>query len=248
MSTWFNLIGWRAQPLAGGYKNYRRWVLEQLTDSPLAFEWVVLHGLTGCGKTRLLQALGAAGAQILDLEALALHRGSLLGAFADQPQPSQKAFDTALVAALARFTTDQPVFVEAESRMIGSLRLPLAICNAIEAGTSVNVAATRDSRIAYLCHEYQHLFEDRAFFKAQLDRLLVLHGRAVIKRWHELIDAGDAPTLYGELIDRHYDPAYRRGQRAKSTFVMEINLDPSGDLQPSAHHLLQSDWLKHCQP
>jgi tRNA 2-selenouridine synthase len=247
MSTWFNLIGWRAQPLAGGYKNYRRWVIEQLTASPVAFDWVVLHGLTGCGKTRLLQALAGAGAQILDLEALARHRGSLLGGFSDQPQPSQKAFDTALVATLAHFTRDQPVFVEAESRMIGSLRLPVAICNAIEAGTSVNVEASRDSRIAYLCHEYQHLFEDPAFFKAQLDRLLVLHGRAVIKRWHELIDAGDAATLYAELIDRHYDPAYRRGQRAKGTSAVTINLDPSGDLKVSANNLLRSDWLKQLQ-
>ena len=180
MSAWFNLIGWRAQPLAGGYKSYRRWVVEQVERVPTEFRWVVLRGLTGCGKTRLLAALTEVGAQVLDLESLAAHRGSLLGGRPGAPQPTQKAFDSAVVAKLAQFNSDQPVFIEAESRSIGSIRLPLSLSAAIEESPCVEIGASHAARLAYLCDEYQHLFEDAEFFKAQLDRLVMLHGRAVI--------------------------------------------------------------------
>src|SRR3546814_19245081 len=97
MATWFNMIGWRAKQLEGGYKAYRRHVLERLETMPRQFPYMVLLGHTGTGKTRLLQALPPAGAQPLDLEQLACHRATLLGAWHGCPQPSQKDFVSALI-------------------------------------------------------------------------------------------------------------------------------------------------------
>jgi tRNA 2-selenouridine synthase len=222
MTTWFNLIGWQARQLDGGYKVYRRSVVETLASLPGQFDYVALTGPTGSGKTRLLQALREAGAQVLDLEALACHRGSLLGALPDQPQPAQKAFDTALVAQLSRFDTRRPVFVEAESRRIGSITLPETLLERFHRGACVEVEATHEERITFLLQDYAHLFDDPAWFRQQLERLIGLHSREQVRHWQRLIDAGAAggprdpmarAALFGELIERHYDPAYQRSSR-----------------------------------
>ncbi|WP_323118654.1 tRNA 2-selenouridine(34) synthase MnmH [Burkholderia alba] len=214
MTSWFNLIGWRARQLEGGYKHYRRSIVAALDTLPPAFRFIVLAGPTGSGKTRLIGALAAAGAQTLDLEGLAAHRGSVLGALPDAPQPSQKAFDTALVGALRAFDPARPVFVEAESRRIGSITLPSAVLAGMRDTTCVNVETARTERVALLLDEYAHLFDDPASFAAQLARLTELHGRARIADWHALLDAGERRALFEALIDAHYDPAYARSSRA----------------------------------
>src|SRR5206468_11271210 len=132
-------IGWRAVQLDGGYRSYRRHVVAQLAVLPAAFRYEVICGLTGSGKSRLLAALAAEGAQVLDLEALARHRGSLLGDLPDDPQPSQKGFETQIAAALASFDPARPVYVEAESRRIGTVQLPDALLAAMRDGGCVRV-------------------------------------------------------------------------------------------------------------
>ena len=239
MTTWFNLIGWQARQLDGGYKAYRGSVVAALTNLPAQFEYVVLTGHTGSGKTRLLQALRAAGAQVLDLEALACHRGSLLGALPDQPQPAQKGFDTALIGVLSGFDVRRPVFVEAESRRIGTITLPPTLFERFHRGACVEVDTTHDDRITFLLQDYAHLFDDPASFKHQLERLIGLHSREQVKQWQQLIDAGSAAgpdgtggaegadnaaaraELFAELIERHYDPAYQRSSRQHFTRLGE---------------------------
>jgi tRNA 2-selenouridine synthase len=225
MTNWFNLIGWQARQLDGGYKAYRRSVLDTLASLPGQFDYVALIGHTGSGKTRLLQALREAGAQVLDLEELACHRGSLLGALPHQPQPAQKGFDSALVSLLSQFDSRRPVFVEAESRRIGAITLPDTLLERFHRGACVEVEATHDDRITFLLQDYAHLFDNPAWFKQQLERLIGLHSREQVRRWQQLIDAaaagdmggaGDAGAraeLFGELIERHYDPAYLRSSR-----------------------------------
>ncbi|MGS0894173.1 tRNA 2-selenouridine(34) synthase MnmH [Burkholderia stagnalis] len=213
MTTWFNLIGWQARQLEGGYKSYRRSICETLDTLPTRFRYIALVGHTGCGKTRLLNALRDAGAQTLDLEALAYHRGSLLGALPGVPQPSQKGFDSGLVGTLGRFDPAWPVFVESESRKIGTVQLPPALLDAFHAGPWVQVDAAHDERIAFLLDDYGHLFDDPHTFKAQLARLIGLHSRETVAHWEALIDADARAELFGALIDRHYDPAYARAYR-----------------------------------
>ncbi len=214
MTTWFNLIGWQARQLDGGYKSYRRSVCETLDTLPTRFRYIALVGHTGCGKTRLLNALHDAGAQTLDLEALACHRGSLLGALPGTPQPSQKGFDSGLVETLGRFDPEWPVFVESESRKIGLVQLPIALLDAFHAGPWVQVDAAHDERIAFLLDDYGHLFDEPAAFKGQLHRLIGLHSREEVAHWNALIDANARAELFAALIDKHYDPAYARTHRA----------------------------------
>jgi len=214
MTTWFNLIGWQARQLDGGYKAYRQSVRATLDTLPTRFRYIALVGHTGCGKTRLLNALGDAGAQTLDLEALACHRGSLLGALPGKPQPSQKGFDSGLVETLGRFDPEWPVFVESESRRIGLVHLPIALIDAFHAGPWVQVDAAHDERITFLLEDYAHLFDAPDAFKAQLDRLIGLHSRDQVARWNALIYPDARADLFTELIDKHYDPAYARTYRA----------------------------------
>ncbi|WP_406806100.1 tRNA 2-selenouridine(34) synthase MnmH [Burkholderia semiarida] len=242
MTTWFNLIGWKARQLDGGYKAYRRSVCATLDSLPTRFRYIALVGHTGCGKTRLLNALRDVGAQTLDLEALACHRGSLLGALPGKPQPAQKGFDSGLVEALGRFDPQWPVFVESESRRIGLVQLPIALIEAFHAGPWVQVEAAHDERIAFLLDDYAHLFDAPDAFKAQLHRLIGLHSREEVTRWKGLIDVGARAELFTELIDRHYDPAYARTYRAtynKPNRVLTFTFRPNAaDVHDQARTLL----------
>jgi tRNA 2-selenouridine synthase len=204
------MIGWKACQLQGGYKVYRHHVLEQLGALPERFLFRVLAGLTGSGKTRLLHALAGCGAQTLDLEDLARHRGSLLGSLPDEAQPSQKGVDTRLLQAVERLDPARLVFVEAESRKIGQLQLPNALMQALADSECIRVEADIDDRVAFLSEDYANLFDAPEQFKSLLSCLVEQHGRQVVGHWHELIDAGAKAELFRELIERHYDPAYRR--------------------------------------
>jgi len=214
MTVMFNMIGWRARQLEGGYKAYRRATLDALEALPAALRCVVLVGPTGSGKTRLLHALEQAGAQTLDLERLASHRGSLLGAQPGVAQPSQKRFDTLLAASLRGFDAHRPVYVEAESRKIGSVALPPALLGAMHRGACVEVISSREDRAASLQQDYARLFDDPDWLKAQLLRLVGLHSRDVVNGWLRMVDEGRRADLARELIDRHYDPAYARSCHA----------------------------------
>lgn len=210
VTSLFNMIGWPARQLDGGYKTYRRATLDTLESLPRTFRTIALTGPTGSGKTRLLHALREAGAQTLDLEDLAAHRGSLLGAWAGVEQPSQKRFDTLLVSALRTFQPERPVFIEAESRRIGAVSLPLALLETFHRGACVEVRASRDGRAAFLLRDYATLFDDRESLKAQLQRMVGMHSRERVTGWLHLVDDNQRAELARELIDRHYDPAYAR--------------------------------------
>lgn len=214
MTVMFNMIGWRARQLDGGYKTYRRATLDLLDTLPPTLRLIVLTGPTGSGKTRLLDALAQAGAQTLDLEALAAHRGSLLGAWPGMAQPTQKGFDTHLAARLRQLDPARPVFVEAESRKIGAVALPAALLAAMHQGACIAVTASGADRAAFLQQDYAQLFAHPDWFKSQLQRLVGLHSRDTIAAWHRMIDEGRRTDLARELIERHYDPTYARSSHA----------------------------------
>jgi tRNA 2-selenouridine synthase len=169
-----------------------------------------VHGVTGCGKSRLLQALAAAGAQVLDLEELAAHRGSVLGGLPGRAQPSQKMFESLLHAAMAALDPARPVFVEGESRKIGRLQVPEALIERMRASRCLLLEADLPVRIALLLDEYRHFFAQPEELEAQLDCLARLHGAARIGEWKRLASAGDWEALVARLLEQHYDPAYRR--------------------------------------
>lgn len=207
---WFlGQIGFRSRQLVGGYKAYRGKVRQDLEQLPAGLQFRVLCGLTGCGKTRLLQALAAEGAQVLDLEGLAAHRGSVLGSLPGQPQPSQKSFDSALWAALRALDRQRPVYVESESRKIGRITLPAALLQAVhDQGRPIWVEMPEPARVALLLQDYAHFAADPDGFCTALASLVALRGHARVAAWQAQARAGDWAGVFGALIRDHYDPGY----------------------------------------
>lgn len=210
LSTVLGQVGWRVHMLEGGYQAFRRAVLVALEALPAQFSFRTVCGPTGSGKSRLLRALAAEGAQVLDLEALANHRGSVLGHEPDSAQPTQKAFDTSLWDALRRFDAGEPVWVESESRKIGDVRLGDALLAAIRAAPCVWLEVPIEARVEGLLRDYRHLVDDTPRFCDRLDALVSLRGREVVGGWQSLAREGRHAEVVRALLDEHYDPIYRR--------------------------------------
>ena len=210
LATVLARVGWEVHVMEGGYKRYRARVRETLAAIAPRLHLVVLAGLTGTAKTRLLHALRARGEQVLDLEGLARHRGSLLGHDPAGPQPAQKYFESLLARELTALDPARPVWVESESNKIGNLYCPEALWRRMKDAPVVEVTAPLDARVAYLLRDYPHFQADPAALKRRLDHLVARHGHATVDHWHALIDAGDWPAFVADLLTRHYDPSYRR--------------------------------------
>lgn len=210
--AWFlSQIGFRTFQLAGGYKAFRALVREDLEQLPAQFDFRVLAGRTGSGKTRLLQALRDQGAQVLDLEALACHRGSVLGGLPDKPQPPQKRFDTLLWQALRALDPARPVFVESESQKVGSVRVPDALILRLrEHGRCTVVDMGEDARVALLLEDYGFFAADPERFCRLIDGLVELRGRETVQRWQRQARAGAWAEVFAEMMREHYDPLYLR--------------------------------------
>jgi tRNA 2-selenouridine synthase len=209
-------VGWQAAQLHGGYQAFRRHVVAGLARLSPQFHYIVLCGKTGSGKTRLLEVLSTMHAQVLDLEKLAEHRGSILGAIPDQTQPSQKHFETLLWQQLENFDLQKPVFIEAESRKIGAVSLPAPLAAAMQnKGQLISLQAPLTARVKSLLADYQHFFAEPAALNKLLERLVRLRGREAIKQWQGLVDKGDWSTLVEQLLEQHYDPSYLRSAKMR---------------------------------
>jgi tRNA 2-selenouridine synthase len=231
MVTILRAIGWQAKQLMGGHKHYRSLVVDGLTQLPTQYHYQVIGGSTGSGKSALLTELARQGAQVLDLEALAQHRGSVLGGFAHMAQPTQKWFDSQLVEQLRRFDPARPVFVEAESKKIGQVVLPEALSTAMRSAPLWEVQVPLACRVDYLLTDYAEYVHNPGRLKQQLGYLLPLFGYEKINAWHQLIDAGAFAALTETLLVNHYDPLYQRAiyPRTQLRSVTPLVFD---DLQP----------------
>lgn len=235
MTTILKRIGWPVRKLEGGYRAFRRIVLADLAAWPARFDLRLICGPTGSGKSERLHALAAAGAQVLDLEGLACHRGSVLGGLPRNPQPTQKAFETQLWWRLRRFDAAQPVFVEAESRKVGNLRVPDALIERMRTARCIALAPPLAERVRRLREEYLHYERDLPSLFAQLDCLIALHGRERVQAWKQLAEAGRWDALVERLLTDHYDPAYRRSTERNFARAGEIEAMPDG--RPTAAEL-----------
>lgn len=206
-------IGFKVTLVEGGYKAFRSAVLADMPQLAQRFSYRVVCGLTGSGKTRLLQALEAAGGQVLDLEALASHRSSVLGMLPGQPQPSQKRFDTLVWQRLRGFDPARAVFVESESRKVGNLAVPDALIAAMRASPCLRLELHDDERVELLLEDYDFFVRDRDLFCQRLEALVELRGKATVQSWKDRVSAGDFNTVVRELLSVHYDPGYVRSMQ-----------------------------------
>lgn len=203
-------VGFAAERLEGGYKNYRQHVLEQLATLPARYSYRVICGMTGSGKSRLLVALEQAGAQVLDLEALANHRGSVLGEMPDKPQPAQKGFDSEVLSKLQSFDPSQPVFVESESKKVGALHVPDALIAEMWQSPCLRLEATTELRVALLLDDYRHFLTEPALLQQQLAKLRGMYSNEQLDAWKAMHDAGLWHEFVADMLVKHYDPAYTR--------------------------------------
>lgn len=201
-------IGFRVHVLEGGYREYRRAVMADLETLPNAYRYRVLCGKTGSGKSRLLQALRRSGAQVLDLEELANHRGSVLGLVPGSPQPGQKEFESRVWDALRQMDPSREVWVESESRKVGELRVPLALIERMRASSCVRVELPLEERVKLLMEDYDFFVKDVPAFCERLDALRALRGNETINRWQAEARAGRIEDVVRELLVVHYDPVY----------------------------------------
>lgn len=230
--TWLRLVGWDAQQLQGGYKAFRSHVIRQIAELAPQLKLQVLCGPTGSAKTRVLQALGERGEQVLDLEALAAHRGSVLGAVPGVAQPSQKGFETQLAQALAGFDLDRTVWVEAESRRIGRIHVPEPLLQRLRSSPVVEIAATREARLAYLLQDYASLGDDVPGLVDKLGSLRELQSKETIARWQGWARERALAPLFDELMALHYDPLYARSQGQNLAHLPQARRFESADLTP----------------
>ena len=227
-------IGFKAVQLDGGYKAYRARVAQELTELPKRFNYVTICGCTGTGKTALLLTLRDGGAQVIDLEGLANHKGSLLGEHVATKQPTQKRFDSLLWSALRLLDPAQPVFVESESKKIGLVQMPESMREQMAAGECVWLDVPVAARVAHLRGEYEHFVADPALLMQKLAPLKALRGGEMLARWQRLATAGNIDGVVESLLVDHYDPLYTTAIKRNYPKLATARHVTINELTPSA--------------
>lgn len=210
-ATILDQVGWRVHLIEGGYRSYRKQVSTKLYDTDLAHRIMMLDGGTGTAKTRLLHHLQKAGSQIIDLEGLAGHRGSLFGGL-EMAQPSQKMFESRLAAALEALDPARLTWVEGESSKIGALMVPPALWQAMCAAPRLEVTAPLAARARFLATAYADLTRDPAILIRRIEKLRTYHATETIAQWKEMAKAGQWQPLAAALMSEHYDKRYLKSQ------------------------------------
>ena len=238
-------IGFKIQLIEGGYKAFRAALIASMPELVAPIQWRVVCGPTGSGKTRLLHALSAEGAQVLDLEALANHRSSVLGHIPGSPQPSQKHFDTLVWSALKSFDTSRPVYVESESRTVGNLSVPEVLMLSMRKSACLDLRLSDDERVGLLMEDYDFFVKDPDYFCKRLDALVDRRGRAGVEAWKVQVMAGHCEPVVRELLTLHYDPGYAESTRRNfKQFGQAKAVQPSDRSMP-AMRALARDILQH---
>jgi len=239
LATVLSAIGFHVHLITGGYKAFRAMVMAQTPERVTALRYRVIAGATGVGKTHVLHALSTAGEQVLDLEALACHRSSVLGLIPGTPQPSQKHFETLIWDQLRHFDPNRPVYIESESKRVGNLTVPESLITAMRASPLVLMDMAVEERVKLLMADYSFFVTDPEFFGQRLDTLIALLGHAVVDTWKAEATAGRSADVVAELLSRHYDPKYHESMARNfalfsSAPVVTVNSASPADLQAAA--------------
>ena len=222
MGTILSSVGWPVGVVKGGYKSWRREVVAGLEcDEPL-LPVRLIDGQTGTGKSALLLAIERAGGQVIDLEGLARHRGSAFGDFADEGQPAQRLFETEIWRRLRAFDPERPLFVEAESALVGRRRVPRRLWRSMLAAPRIELRAPVAARATYLQAAYADIIEDAHRLNASLDKLTALQSKETVAEWKAMAAERKFTDLAAELIREHYDPLYARSRKRRDDLPMKV--------------------------
>ena len=238
LSLVLDQIGFRVTIVEGGYKAFRAAVIQDLVQQVQGLDFRVICGTTGSGKTRLLHALRRAGAQVIDLEGLAKHRSSVLGAIPGLPQPSQKHFDTLIWDALRQLDRSQPVYIESESKKVGNLAVPTPLIEAMRASQCLNLMLPDPHRVALLLQDYEFFVRETEYFCDRLQVLTEFRGKQMVQSWQASVRSGDLSTVVQELLTEHYDPVYLQSIRRNFS-----QFETAKTLYPEDHSVEAMDQL-----
>lgn len=234
-------IGFKVALIEGGYKAFRAALVADLPVQVARLKFEVVCGTTGSGKTRFLQALAEQGAQVLDLEALANHRSSVLGLVPGQTQPTQKAFDTRIWAALQALSPDRVVYIESESKKVGNVTVPESLIAAMRQSPCMHLVLEESERVKLLMQDYDFFVKDSAYFCERLDALSEARGPAVVREWQARVQAGDIAGVVQALLVLHYDPVYLQSmQRNFTHYPTARRLEPADHSMDAMQALARS--------
>ena len=237
-------IGFNVTLVDGGYKAFRAALVADLPQLAAQFDYRVICGTTGSGKTRLLQALATQGAQVLDLEALANHRSSVLGLIPGKPQPTQKAYDSLIWTALKSFDATRPVYIESESKKVGNVAIPEGLITAMRAATCLQLDLSDDERVELLLEDYDFFVKDIEFFCDRLGALTQARGKEVVTDWQARSRQGDVAGVVRELLTGHYDPVYLQSMRRNFLHYDNAKTIAPEDRSTKAMGVLAKNLLK----
>ena len=201
-------VGWRTQQLEGGYKEYRNHVLEFMDTIGSKLKIILISGKTGCAKTKILQSIAQQGGQILDLEGLANHKGSLLGKIPNLKQPSQKFFESKLFYQLKQLNLKKEVFLEAESSKIGNIHIPKTIWAKMIVSPRIEIKADIHLRSTFLVKDYEYMCKNPELINPIIFGLRKRLSKKLVDSWKELIDQKKWQELTRSFLENHYDPSY----------------------------------------
>ncbi|MGI9338608.1 MAG: tRNA 2-selenouridine(34) synthase MnmH [Gammaproteobacteria bacterium] len=222
-------IGWQAAQLDGGYKTYRRIVINGIAECAAAARWIVVIGKTGVGKTELLSELAKQGEAVLDLEKLANHRGSVFGGMGGQP--SQRRFESLLYLAMKQLPNNHAVFVESEGRKIGGLHLPAPMLSAMRASAdAVLLSASVASRAERIHRQYAGYAASEELFAEAVGKIATYAGKTRVQKWRKMHNENDISQLLADMLQNFYDIGYDKSLRANYSAAKIISRFDTGEM------------------
>jgi tRNA 2-selenouridine synthase len=201
-------VGWRTFQLEGGYKKYRNEVISFLNKVGSKLKIILISGKTGSAKTKILQNIKLQGGQILDLENLANHKGSLLGKIPNLKQPSQKLFESKLYHQIKQLDLRRNVYIEAESSKIGNIHIPKTLWAKMIVSPRIEIKADIELRSSFLLNDYKYMCENPELIKPIIYGLKNRLSKKLINDWMELITKKLWLDLTKSFLENHYDPSY----------------------------------------
>ncbi|XP_041359881.1 tRNA 2-selenouridine synthase-like [Gigantopelta aegis] len=206
-------IGFKVYMLHGGYKTYRRKVIQDLEELPQQFDFRIISGLTGTGKTLILHRLQELGEQVLDLESAAHHKGSLLGLWHGQQQPSQKYWESVIRRELSQFDTSKPVWVESESRRIGNCVIPTELFEKLCHSPRSEINLSVGERVKHIIRDYPNWIDDVDSLCQIVWALRVHVGEKKAQFWCDLARQQRWDEFVEYILVEHYDKSYSMSQK-----------------------------------